>query len=52
MWILGLKGLIIHIDIYHIYIDSFITVHAYITVRLKGVPSKVALRNNVFNKVY
>ena len=52
MWILGLKRLIIHIDIYHIYIDSFITVHAYITVRFKGVPITVALRNNVFNKVY
>ena len=52
MWILGLKGLNIHIDIYHTYIDSFIAVHAYITVRFKGVPSTVALRNNVFNKVY
>ena len=52
MWILGFKGLIIPVNIYHIYIDSFITVHAYITVRFKGVPSTVALRNNVFNKVY
>ena len=32
--------------------ESFITVHACITVRFKGVPDKVALRNNVFNKVY
>ena len=52
MWILGLKGLIIHIDIFHIYIDSFINVHAYINVGFKGVPSTVVLRNNVFNKVY
>ena len=35
----------------HIYIDSSITVHAYITVRFKRVPSKVTLRNNDFNKV-